>query len=49
VSRGACRDFALGYSWENSARQFIEHMNKVANLDCRRAPTKIVGSAVVQG
>ena len=49
VSRSACRDFALGYSWENSARQFIEHMNKVANQDCRRRPTKIAGSAVVQG
>jgi 1,2-diacylglycerol 3-alpha-glucosyltransferase/glucuronosyltransferase len=49
VPRSACRDFALGYSWENSARQFIEHMNKVANLDCRRVPTKIAGSAVVQG
>src|SRR5580692_9901834 len=25
ISRDACRKFALGYSWENSARQFIGH------------------------
>jgi glycosyltransferase involved in cell wall biosynthesis len=30
LSRQACRDFALGYSWENSARQFIGHARKVA-------------------
>jgi glycosyltransferase involved in cell wall biosynthesis len=30
MSRTACRDFALTRSWENSARQFIGHMNQVA-------------------
>jgi glycosyltransferase involved in cell wall biosynthesis len=30
VSRQACRAFALSYSWENSARQFIGHIRKVA-------------------
>lgn len=30
ISRNACREFALGYSWENSARQFIGHARKVA-------------------
>jgi glycosyltransferase involved in cell wall biosynthesis len=30
ISREACRDFALRYSWENSARQFIGHIRKVA-------------------
>jgi glycosyltransferase involved in cell wall biosynthesis len=25
-SRSTCRDYALGYSWENSARQFISHL-----------------------
>ncbi|MFY9657106.1 MAG: glycosyltransferase family 1 protein [Methylocystis sp.] len=49
VSRTACRDFALGYSWENSARQFLEHMNKVANQDARRLPSKIAGSALLSG
>ena len=32
----ACREFALRYSWENSARQFIGHARKVATR--RRAP-----------
>jgi glycosyltransferase involved in cell wall biosynthesis len=30
ISREACREFALHYSWENSARQFIGHARKVA-------------------
>lgn len=30
VSRAACRQFALNYSWENSARQFLGHVRKVA-------------------
>jgi len=30
LSREACRAFALSYSWENSARQFIGHARKVA-------------------
>ncbi len=30
ISREACREFALRYSWENSARQFIGHARMVA-------------------
>jgi hypothetical protein len=30
ISREACREFALRYSWENSAHQFISHARKVA-------------------
>src|SRR5260370_3505022 len=30
ISRDACRAFALDYSWERSARQFIGHMQKIA-------------------
>ena len=30
ISRETCRNFALRYSWENSARQFIGHVRKVA-------------------
>ena len=30
ISREACREFALRYSWENSARQFIGHARKIA-------------------
>jgi len=33
LSREACRAFALQYSWENSARQFIGHVRKVATAD----------------
>jgi glycosyltransferase involved in cell wall biosynthesis len=29
MSRAACREFALQYSWENSARQFIGHLRDV--------------------
>jgi glycosyltransferase involved in cell wall biosynthesis len=30
LSRAACRAFALTYSWENSARQFISHLTPIA-------------------
>jgi glycosyltransferase involved in cell wall biosynthesis len=30
LSRDACRKFALDCSWENSARQFLSHVRKVA-------------------
>jgi glycosyltransferase involved in cell wall biosynthesis len=33
LSRADCRAFALNYSWENSARQFIGHARKVATGD----------------
>jgi glycosyltransferase involved in cell wall biosynthesis len=29
LSRDACRAFALNYSWDNSARQFIGHLQKL--------------------
>src|SRR5262249_51194772 len=29
ISRDACREFALRYSWENTARQFVAHARKV--------------------
>ena len=29
LSREACRAFALNYSWENSARQFVGHLQKL--------------------
>lgn len=41
ASREECRAFALNRSWENSARQFIGHMRKVAGGN--HAPT--VGAA----
>ena len=36
MSRATCRDFALTRSWENSARQFIEHINQVIIGDSRK-------------
>jgi hypothetical protein len=30
ISRESCREFALRYCWENSARQFVAHARKVA-------------------
>jgi hypothetical protein len=37
ISRETCREFALRYSWENSARQFIGHARKVAVGAAREA------------
>ena len=47
LSRKACRDFALGYSWENSARQFIGHARKVASGNGRQSEmaVSITGTA----
>jgi hypothetical protein len=47
VSREACRAFALQYSWENSARQFIGHARKVATADIRVAnAAELTGQAL---
>jgi hypothetical protein len=35
LSREACRAFALSRSWENSARQFIAHVQNAATGVCR--------------
>lgn len=37
ISRRTCRQFALQYSWENSARQFIGHAHRVARGPARDA------------
>ncbi|PWT82785.1 MAG: alpha-mannosyltransferase [Blastocatellia bacterium] len=37
VSRKSCRNFALGRSWEASARQFLGHVNRVV-IDRSRPP-----------
>lgn len=49
LSRDACRDFALNYSWENSARQFISHVRKVANGNSREVETAMTVSEIVTG
>jgi glycosyltransferase involved in cell wall biosynthesis len=45
ISREACREFALRYSWENSARQFIEHARKVALGACATDPMPPISEA----
>jgi len=45
VSREACRAFALTHSWENSARQFIGHMTRVAAKQSRPQPSLAFGAA----
>jgi len=37
ISRAACRAFALGCSWEISARQFIGHIDRVVTTQPRAA------------
>jgi glycosyltransferase involved in cell wall biosynthesis len=39
LPRDACRKFALDYSWENSARQFLGHVRKIANRESREIET----------
>jgi len=43
VSRETCRNFALGYSWENSARQFIGNLQDINAA--RRARSAQIGAA----
>jgi hypothetical protein len=46
LPREACREFALNYSWENSARQFVDHARKVAdNLRDLETPATIAEEA----
>ena len=49
VSREACRSFALNLSWENSARQFIGHVQRVANGGVRNPVAEIAVSATAHG
>jgi len=37
LKRDACRAFALNYSWENSARQFIGHLQKLVEGPAARS------------
>src|SRR6202050_1605269 len=39
LPRDACRAFALGCSWENSARQFLGHVRKAASGNSREVDT----------
>jgi len=48
MSRAACREFALQYSWENSARQFIGHLRDVHTGSLART-TPLGAPAVAHG
>jgi glycosyltransferase involved in cell wall biosynthesis len=37
ISRAACRDFALTRSWDNSAKQFLSNVSRIATDTFRRA------------
>jgi glycosyltransferase involved in cell wall biosynthesis len=49
ISRTACRTFALERSWENSARQFIGHIQKVASGGYRESDAGMAMAATVRG
>src|SRR5215472_2458529 len=49
VSRAACRAFALSRSWENSARQFIGHIQKVATGGYRESEAGLAMAATARG
>jgi glycosyltransferase involved in cell wall biosynthesis len=49
VSREACRAFALNHSWENSARQFLGHIQKVTDCRCRVTSAGIAITATATG
>lgn len=49
ISREACRAFALRHSWENSARQFIAHVRKVAANGYGDAPAAEELAATAHG
>jgi len=49
LSRDACREFALDCSWENSARQFLGHVRKVAGGGRRELETAVTITETAAG
>jgi glycosyltransferase involved in cell wall biosynthesis len=49
ISRDACRKFALACSWENSARQFLGHVRKVATGNGREFETAMTMTEIAPG
>jgi 1,2-diacylglycerol 3-alpha-glucosyltransferase/glucuronosyltransferase len=49
LPRDACRQFALDYSWENSARQFLGHVRKVAGGGRRELETAMTVTETAAG
>ena len=49
IPRAACRTFALRHSWENSALQFIGHVQKVATGGYSKPHTAVAAAAAPHG
>ena len=49
LSRDACRQFALDCSWENSARQFLGHVRKVATGGSHDLETAMTATETAPG
>jgi glycosyltransferase involved in cell wall biosynthesis len=49
IPRDACRAFALSRSWDNSARQFIAHIQKVATVEYREPTMDLAIAANAHG
>jgi glycosyltransferase involved in cell wall biosynthesis len=49
ISRVACRAFALGRSWEDSARQFIGHVQKVTAAGYHKRAISLRITAAARG
>ncbi len=49
LRRDACRKFALDYSWENSARQFLAHVRNVIGRSDREMETAISTTKTAPG
>ena len=49
LPRDACRAFALGCSWENSARQFLGHVRKAASGNSREVETAMTVGETAAG
>jgi glycosyltransferase involved in cell wall biosynthesis len=49
LPRDACRQFALECSWENSARQFLGHVRKVASGNSREFETAMTVTETAAG
>jgi glycosyltransferase involved in cell wall biosynthesis len=49
ISREACRAFALTHSWEASARQFIGHLDRIADAKLRQVHSALPIEAPAAG
>ena len=48
ISRQACRDFALSYSWESSARQFIGNLSQLQTGRSKRSQGRLTNANAVR-